>query len=249
MIDVAIEAAKAAGQLALGYFKNLPRVTYKADKSPVTTADIEAEKLIRKIITKNFPDHGIIGEELKNINQKAKYQWVIDPIDGTRDFIRQNPFWCTLVAVLEEKKPIIGVCYYPHRNELFSAQIGKGAYFNGKKTYVSKVENLNQAYVNISSAHHFSSIKKTGQLLTLSNSVGASRYLSSYGYAFLWTGHADAVVVARGSIWDWAAPSVITEEAGGKFSDFNGGNSLDSGTAIFSNGLLHDQVLKILNSK
>src|SRR3990167_10034821 len=100
MTDVAIEAAKAAGQLALGYFKNLPRVTYKADKSPVTTADIEAEKLIRKIITKNFPDHGIIGEELPPVNPKAKYQWIIDPIDGTKRFSIGHPYWSILIAVL-----------------------------------------------------------------------------------------------------------------------------------------------------
>ena len=88
MINTAIEAAQKAGQLAYRYFKSQPKVTYKPDNSPVTRADVEAEKLIRKIITKKFPDHGIIGEELPPVNPNSRFQWVIDPIDGTRDFIR-----------------------------------------------------------------------------------------------------------------------------------------------------------------
>src|SRR3989344_4652305 len=107
MIDVAINAAKAGGELALRYFKNQPKVSYKPDNSPVTKADIEVEKLIRKIISKKFPDHGIIGEELPPVNPKAKYQWIIDPIDGTRDFIRQIPYWAVYIALLENQKPII----------------------------------------------------------------------------------------------------------------------------------------------
>src|SRR4030042_1336109 len=113
MIDVAIEAAKAAGELAYRYFKTQPKVSYKPDKSPVTKADIEAEKLIRKIISKNFPDHGFIGEELGQTNPNARFKWVIDPIDGTKQFVRGIPFWATLLALLENGKPILGVVYSP----------------------------------------------------------------------------------------------------------------------------------------
>src|SRR3989344_2215493 len=118
MLDVAIDAAKQAGDLALKYFNNQPKVTYKADKSPVTRADIEAEKLIRKILAKNFPDHGIQGEELSPVNPKARYQWVIDPIDGTKSFVRHLPFWSTLLALLENGKPIIGISYSPCDTEV-----------------------------------------------------------------------------------------------------------------------------------
>ena len=99
MVDVAIEATKAAGELAYRYFKSQPKVSYKPDDSPVTRADIEAEKLIRKIISKKFPDHGIIGEELPPVNPKSRYQWIIDPIDGTRSFMIGLPLWSTLLAV------------------------------------------------------------------------------------------------------------------------------------------------------
>ena len=101
MLDVAIDAAKQAGQLALKQNKHLPKVSYKEDNSPVTKADIEAEKLIRKIITNNYPNHGIIGEELPTTNPKAKYKWLIDPIDGTSDYVRQIPFWATMIGILE----------------------------------------------------------------------------------------------------------------------------------------------------
>ena len=133
MLDVAIDAAKKGGDLAYRYFKNQPKVSYKPDNSPVTKADIETEKLIRKIITKKFPDHGIIGEELPPINPKAKYQWVIDPIDGTRDFIRQIPYWAVFIALLENNKPTIGIVYFPTEDLLISAQKGKGVVFGKKK--------------------------------------------------------------------------------------------------------------------
>ncbi|MBI2598924.1 hypothetical protein HYW40_01785 [Candidatus Curtissbacteria bacterium] len=121
MIDVAIDAARQAGNLALKYFKSQPKVTYKPDNTPVTRADREAEQLIRKIIAKKFPDHGIIGEEFEPTNPQARFKWVIDPIDGTKDFIRSLPLWATFLAVLENDKPIIGIVYYPPHNEIFVA--------------------------------------------------------------------------------------------------------------------------------
>src|SRR3990167_4924606 len=140
MINTAIEEAQKAGQLAYRYFKSQPKVTYKPDNSPVTRADIEAEMLIRKILTKKFPDHGIIGEELPPVNSKAKYQWVIDPIDGTKSFIRGMPSWGILLALLEDGKPIIGVYNSPATSEIFWTEKSKGAFLNGKKIHVSNVK-------------------------------------------------------------------------------------------------------------
>ncbi len=131
MIDVAIDAVKQAGELALKYFKTQPKVTYKADKSPVTKADIEAEKLIRGIIHRKFPDHGIIGEELPPVNVGARYQWVIDPIDGTRDFIRQIPYWAVFISVLHNNNPVVSVVYLPAIGKIITAEKSKGTYLNG----------------------------------------------------------------------------------------------------------------------
>ena len=249
MLDVAIEAAKAAGQLAYRYFKTQLKVTYKPlHHSPVTKADKEAETLIRKIISKKFPDHGFIGEEFGSTNRSAKYHWVIDPIDGTRDFIRGLPFWSTLIAVLEKDRPIIGICFFPTYDEIFIAEKGKGTYLNGRKTRVSKVSDLKSAYVTPSSAHHFATHHKVKQLVKLCETVAGARYFSTYGNNLLWKGKIDAYVNARGGPWDFAAPAIITEEAGGKFSDFDCNYSFDSDCGLFSNGKIHSQILKILNS-
>lgn len=248
MINVAIAAARAAGDLAYTYFKKNLKVSYKADNSPVTIADVEAEKLIRKIITKNFPDHGIIGEELENKNPKAKYQWVIDPIDGTKQFVRGIPFWTTLLALLENDKPIIGISYTAALGEIYTAQKGNGTFLNGKRCHVSKVKDLESAYFSYSSLEYFTKKNKMNGFLKLDRTVKTARgYAESLGYHLLIQGKIDIMLEAKDSLWDLAAPAILIEEAGGKFSDFSGKFSLTSEEAVATNGLLHEQVLKILN--
>ncbi len=248
MLDVAIQAAKAGGQVAYSYFKNIPKVSYKADHSPFTKADIEAEKAMRKIITKNFPDHEIIGEESGSNRKKNTYHWVIDPIDGTRSFIRDIPQWCVLVSVMKDNKPIIGVSYYPNQNDLFTAQKGKGTFFNGKRTRVSKIKNLEEASISYYNVKHFARLKKTQNLVKLCQKSFYTMSYSPFGINYLLQGKIDAYICAHGLIWDFAAPSILTTEAGGKFSDFAGRNSLTSDVAVFSNGAIHNQILKILNT-
>lgn len=195
MIDVAIDAAKQAGQLAYRYFGKIKNVSYKGDNSPVTAADIEAEKLIRKIIAKNFPDHGIIGEELKNTNPKAKYQWVIDPIDGTKQFVRGISFWSTLLAVLENGKPIIGISYQPATDQIATAQKNKGTFLNGKRCYVSKIPNIESAFMCHSSIEYFEKKGKIKGFLKLDRTVYGSRgYSETLGYHMLIQGKIDIML-------------------------------------------------------
>lgn len=250
MLDVAIDAAKQAGNLALSYFKSHPaswRVSYKKDLTPVTRADIEAEKLIRKIISKKFPSHGIVGEELETVNARAKYQWAIDPIDGTKSFIRGMPSWGTLLAVLENGRPIIGVYNSPASDEIFWAQRGKGAFLNGKKIHVSKVKNLNHAFLSYGAIYHFAEKNKLDQIVELSKVVEGRRGSSDCdSYNLLFKGQIDIYINAHCDLHDIAGPSIIAEEAGGKFTNFVGQFSLTSDQAVFTNGVLHDQVLKIL---
>ncbi|KKT80898.1 MAG: hypothetical protein UW78_C0022G0004 [Candidatus Azambacteria bacterium GW2011_GWA1_44_9] len=249
MLDVAIDAAKQAGELALKYFKSQPKVSYKADKSPVTIADLETEKLIRRIINRKFPDHGIIGEELPPVNPKADYQWVIDPIDGTRDFIRRIPFWANYIAVLKNNKPIMGVIFLPILGDMITSQKGNGTFLNDQKVHVSKTKKLEEAYISHGQIKRFVSIGKKNQLLNLAIIVRSSRNYGNFGLKLLLEGKIDAVLEAGGGFHDFAAPKIIVEEAGGKFSDFSGKNLLTSGNGIWTNKLLHNQVLKILNSR
>lgn len=248
MIDVAIKAAKEAGALAYRYFKTQPKVSYKPDNSPVTKADLEAEELARKIITKNFPNHGIIGEEFAPVNPNAKYQWVIDPIDGTNDFIRNIPYWSTLLAVVENGKPIIGIAFFPGFGELFIARRDRGTFLNDKRTKVSKISDIHNALINHGAVNRFEKIKKLDGLIELARVVRARRYFGSYGWAELLRGNMDVFIEPVGGIYDFAAPSILVEEAGGKFTDIEGKISIISSNCLATNGLLHNQVLKILNS-
>ena len=248
MIDVAIDAAKQAGELALRYFKTQPKVSYKADSSPVTRADIEAEKLIRRIITKKFPDHGIIGEELPPVNPKAPYQWAIDPIDGTRDFIRGITNWAVFITLLQKGKPIKSVAYFPAIGTLITGEKNKGTFLDNKKAHVSKTKDLKKAYVSVG-LKRFSQMDNSKTLTEIFQNGSAVRNYAGLGLIYLLDGKIDALVETYGMIHAYATPALLVEEAGGKYSDFNDQYSLNSQNAIFSNGLIHSQVLKLLNSK
>src|SRR3972149_2544454 len=216
MIDVAIDAAKAGGDLALRYFKSQPKVSYKPDDSPVTKADIETEKLIRKIISKKFPDHGIIGEELPPVNPKARYQWVIDPIDGTKSFVRRMPFWSTLLALMENGKPIIGISFSPVDNELFTAEKGKGTFLNGKHQSVSKISKLQDTYLAHGSIDAFENKNMLNGFMKLYRAIGSHRgFGDSYAYHLLIKGNIDIMVEAKDKVHDIAAPAILIKEAGG----------------------------------
>lgn len=250
MLNVAIDAAKQGGELALKYFKSPPKTRFKADKSPVTVADIEVEKLIRKIITKNFPDHGIIGEELPPVNPKAKYQWVIDPIDGTKIFIRKIPTWSTLLALLYNGKPIIGIVYFPAIGDLFHAQKNKGSFLNDKRIHVSKISKIEKCFFSHGSIKNFITANKTAGLLKITDKAHGMRgYTDADAYSYVACGKIDIHISAREAIHDIAAPALLVEEAGGKFTDFSGKFSLTSSNGVATNGLLHNQVLKLLNFK
>lgn len=246
MIDFAIDIAKQGAQYAYSYYKKIKNVSYKDDNTPVTIADKNTEKLIRSLISKKFPDHGIIGEELEPVNPNAKYQWIIDPIDGTRNFIKHFPYWGTLLAVLEDGKPIVGVSYFPVFDQLYSAEKGKGAYYNGKKIKLSKDKDLKEAFIVYGSIKYFITINKLAALKKLVTSTDrAYGYGWNVGQTMLFQGMAE-VILEKGKLWDFAAPAIITEEAGGAWSDINGNKDLSSGTMLLTNGLLHDQVISIL---
>lgn len=247
MLNFAIDAAKKGGDLALSYFKKVPKVSYKVDNSPVTIADRKTELLIKKLILNKFPQHGFIGEEFGKSNPKAKFQWVLDPIDGTKSFVRGIEHWGTLLALLENGKPIIGIYYSPATNEMFYCQKKMGTYLNGKRIYVSKVKNLSESFMVHSSINHFLSSNKVDNIIKIATVCQGKRGASDCnGINLLLKGKVDINISGHGSIWDYAAPAILTEEAGGKFTNFKGKFRLDTDTSIFSNGLLHKDVLKYL---
>lgn len=173
---------------------------------------------------------------------------MIDPIDGTKDFVRGVACWATLLAVMEDNIPIIGIAYYPTSKNLFVAEKAKGTLLNDKRTHVSANTDINLAYINHSAPNHFEEKGKTETFLELCRIIQAPHNLSNHGLELVLQGKIDATISGKGEIHDFAAPAILVEEAGGKFSDFSGDYKFDSNCAIFSNGHLHEDILKIFNS-
>lgn len=247
-LDFAIDVAKKTGLHALKYFEKSAKVTFKADNSPVTRADQEAELIARDLIGRKFPSHGIIGEEHGSLNTKADYIWAIDPVDGTRDFVRDIPFWATFVCLLKDNKPITSVIYFPVLNEIITAQIGKGSFLNGKRFKVSTTNSLKNAYISMGQIKRFIESKKINQMEKLAKNISASRSYGNLGFKYLLEGKIDGLLESTGKIYDFAAPALAVSEAGGKFSDFEGNESLTTGNIVLTNKLIHKQVLNILKS-
>lgn len=247
-LKVAIKAAKEAGKIINGYFDSNLKVEKKADNSPVTIADKETEKKIVSIIRKHFPDHNFLGEEFQYQHTDSKYKWIIDPIDGTKNFVRGVPFFGPCIGLEKKGEIIAGVIYIPKINLFGYASKGKGTFINGKKVRTSKISNLANSYFIFNAPK---TIQKDGLWDNFSKlilKVDSSRSTGSpMSYLFVAQGSADIFLDGKVSPWDVAAPKIIIEEAGGRFTDFNGKDTIYSGNALATNGLLHDEVLEMLN--
>jgi histidinol phosphatase-like enzyme (inositol monophosphatase family) len=241
--DFAAELAVAAGRLTLGYFQNDVATEWKADHSPVTAADREAERLIRDRIAARYPHHGIVGEEWGESRPGASHRWIVDPIDGTRSFIRGVPLYAVLIAVEREGMVVAGAIFLPGLNELVSAGRGLGCFWNGRRCRVSTVERLDQAYLLSSSLRH---PRRQALIDRLVAAAGTSRtWGDGYGYALVATGRAEIMFDLEANLWDFAAPRICVEEAGGRFSDFSGAVALAGGDGLATNGRLHEAVLRV----
>lgn len=244
-LQAALEAAEAATQVVREMYRKNLAVTVKADRSPVTEADVRAEGAIRGVLERRFPGYGFYGEETGRHAMDAESLWLVDPIDGTKSFVRDTPFFSTQIALLRGGRIVLGVSAAPAYGELAWAERGQGAFLDGQPIRVSAVATLDRA------------ILSTGNLKTLAAGPGWSRFgrlvrevdrLRGYGdfvhYHLLARGALDAVIESDVNILDIAALSVIVEEAGGRFTDLAGAPlTLDTTTVLATNGPLHEAVL------
>lgn len=245
--DVMVQAAKAAGQKALGYFDRDVAVEWKHDQSPVTIADREAEQLLRQMLTARFPGDGFLGEEFGDTAGASGYRWIIDPIDGTRCFVRNIPHWATLVGLEYKGEMIAGVSYSPADNQFFRALRGEGTFKNDKRVRVSNVTSVDQALACYSGFQFFEQAGKERQFLKVMQGIDRARGFGDYyGFVLVAQGSCDVMVDCGVHIWDVAGLKVIVEEAGGKFTDWDGGSDLERPDCVASNGKLHDAVLALL---
>jgi histidinol-phosphatase len=247
-LTAALEAARAAAEVIRAYYQKSPRVRLKADDSPVTEADVRAEEVIRATLAKAFPGYGFYGEETGRHAMEAESIWLVDPIDGTKSFVRETPFFSTQIALMRAGKLVLGVSSAPAYGELAWAEQGGGAFLNDRPIRVSTVLDLKDGYV---STGNVKSLTRPPHWARLGELVARVARIRGYGdfvhYHLLARGALDVVIESDVDILDIAALSVLVHEAGGTFTDLSGA-AVDLGTSsvLATNGALHEAVLKVL---
>ena len=246
-LDAAVDAARAAGQIALKYFHEGVEVTLKPDATPVTRADREAEQAIVEILGRAFPAYGTLGEEFGG-HGTDEVRWIIDPIDGTQNFVRGIGFWATLIALEERGEITVGVIHNPVTAEIYTARRGAGAHRNGERLRVSDVGELSRSFFVHAG---LGVVRKSGHwdgFARLIDATERQRGFGDYlGYGLVAAGKAEIYAELDLKPWDLAAPKIVVEEAGGRFTDFRGRTTIYSGTALATNGRLHDAALALLS--
>ncbi len=246
----AIEASQRAAEVVMSYYKQNLVVEQKVDASPVTVADREAERVIRSILQEQFPTYGFIGEEFGTSSAAASAQWVIDPIDGTKNFIKGIPFFGILIGLVRSGEFELGVSNVPGMQELLYAQRGLGAFLNHEAVRVSSETELSESMVSVGGMKHFVTSGMEAGLARVIEKVSRSRaFGDAYAYHLVASGRFEAVIEAKVDIWDIAAPVAIIEAAGGMCTDINGNPITDqTHTIIASNGKVHEEIVRLFKS-
>ncbi len=246
-LELAKQAALQAGEAALRYFHGGANVSIKPDGSPVTQADREAEEIIIAALRKGTQECGFLGEESGEEGSKEK-RWIIDPIDGTKNFIRGIPVWAVLIALEEKGEITAGVVHNPATGELWTAAKGQGAQKNGERISVSTVGTLAEAQLLHSGLNALRKSKCWDGFVRLVDSTRRQRGPGDYlGYTMVAEGWGEIYLEKGLKPWDTAANQIIVREAGGVFTDMDGNLTIYSGSALATNGKLHKQILEILN--
>ena len=236
-----------SGKIIKQYFRTEINVERKKDESPVTIADKKSEEIMRELIMKEFPDHGIIGEEFGKHNEDAEYKWILDPIDGTKSFITGTVTFGTLIALTQNNKPILGVINQPILNEFLIGD-NDTAELNGKKVTMRECDNISQATLLASDHYMVGSFQNFEKFENLAKQVKLYRnWGDCFSYYLLSTGFADIMVDPIMNIWDLAALIPVVKGAGGEISDWHGNDAATGTSTIAANKKLHSAVVKMLN--
>lgn len=239
LLQAAEELARHTGAVALRHYRSLLTVETKPDGSPVTIADREAETAARAWLAEQFPTDGVLGEELGEHVGRSGRRWVIDPIDGTKTFVRGIPLWGALVALVEGERVLAGAACFPAVDETIAAAPGEGCWWNGQRVRVSDCATLAGATVLITDDRTFeTSALYDGWRTLAGESFIARTWGDCYGYLLVATGRAEVMVDPIVNPWDAACFQPIIEEAGGVFTDLKGRPSAFTGTAIATNQAL-----------
>jgi histidinol-phosphatase len=243
-LALALRLADAADAITLGRFRAQDlSVSAKPDLTPVSDADLAVEGALRDVLAAERPEDAVLGEE-HGLTGSGPRQWVVDPIDGTKNFVRGAPVWASLIALLVDGRVEVGVVSAPALGRRWWAARGEGAFRNGEAIHVSSVGRLPDAFLSYSSLTGWAEQGRLDSLLKLSETAWRTRAFGDFwSHVLVAEGAVDASFEPEVSLWDLAALQVIVEEAGGRFTSLEGEARPDGGSVVCSNGLLHDEVL------
>ena len=249
LLESVTDVARLAGDVALRHFRRNVAIEWKSDGSPVTIADRQAEQAAREWIGNRYPDHGILGEEQGETGVGSTYRWIVDPIDGTKTFVRGVPLWGTLVAVAMGEEVVAGAAYFPATGEMIAAAPGAGCWSNGVRCQVSPVATLADATV-LTTDERFRHTPQhvEGWRSLAAKSAVARSWGDCYGYLLVATGRAEVMIDGIVGAWDTAALQPIITEAGGVFTDWSGRATAFGGSAIATNAALSREARTILGA-
>jgi len=253
--EVAVAAAQQAGRTAREHFPDAAsaefakNVEWKSDNSPVTIADRNAEQSLRDSILKRFPGDGFLGEEFGNTPGTSGFRWIVDPIDGTRSFVRGIPLWATLVGLEHRGELIAGIAVEPVPGNTYRALRGDGAFKNDQRISVSTVGRLGDALACTCDFNFFEQCGRLAAYLALAKTAHRQRgYGDYYGSILVAQGSADVMLDYGVKSWDVAGLVAIVEEAGGRVTDWRGGRYFDGPEMLVTNGRLHDETVSLLEA-
>lgn len=249
LLQAVRECAELAGSVAFSHYRTGVAVEWKGDGSPVTIADRRAEEAVREWIRQRFPADGIIGEEFGETPGTSGRHWMIDPIDGTKSFVRGVPLWGSLIAVVEDQRVLAGAADFPTTGETIAAASGCGCWHNASRAAVSNVAELKDATVLITDDRAFSSPAGREKWERIWRAAAVSRtWGDAFGYLMVATGRAEVMIDPRIRAWDIACFLPIIEEAGGVFTDLNGTVTAFGKHSIATNAALAAESRRILCS-
>ena len=248
--DAALSWLKPATREILNWFQKEITVQQKADQSPVTIADQKAEEILRERIQKQFPDHGIIGEEFGNQDTNREWVWTVDPIDGTRSFIQGIPLFATLLSLLHKGEPVVGIICLPALGKTAWAVKGQGAFCGEQRLQVSTHSRIQDSFLATADRYCF----REKKYLRLWNHVHSQAritrtYPDAFGHLMAIQGSVDIMIDPWAYVWDFAPCKILAQEADGTFANFTGNqNSIHEGTALVGNNRLVKELRKYIRS-
>ena len=245
-LEFAHELADLAGEIGLRYFRGSFEVTIKPDRTPVTEADLSIESAIRDAVEQRYPGDSVLGEE-GGLQGEGRRRWIVDPIDGTKNFADGVQIWSNLIALAVNDEPVLGVVNLPALGERYDASRGGGARLNSVPIHVSRVDRVPRSFVAFAGMGDWLSGPYAAGVQRLVSDARRDRgFGDAWGHCLVARGSADVMIELELATWDFAALQVIVEEAGGRITQFDGAPLVHGGTVLTTNGHLHEEIVSTL---